>query len=91
MSFLLFQARNYAESEVLAVRALEKFQRLDRPSNIYRCYNRLLLISKELGDLNNSVKYFEKSREYLHKSNQKGIEYIGLLNNLSLVYQKKGD
>ena len=90
MSFILFRSRSYAESEVLVIKAVKKFEKLGRYLNIFRCYNRLLLIDKELGRYNNALTHFQKASYNLKLAKKDETMNSGLLNNLSLVYQKQG-
>jgi signal transduction histidine kinase len=90
MSFILFRLKNYAESEVLVIKALQKFEKLNKYLNISNCYNRLLLIDKELGRYDYALNHFKKASFYLKKAEEDFVRGSGLLNNLSLVYQKQG-
>ena len=90
MSFILFRSKNYAESEVLIIKALQKFEKLNKYLNIFNCNNRLLLIDKELGRYDDALNHFRKASYYLKKSKGNLVRSSGLLNNLSLVYQKQG-
>jgi len=90
MSFILFRSKNYAESEVLIIKALQKFEKLNKYLNIFKCNNRLLLIDKELGRYDDALNHFQKASYYLKKSQEDIVTRSGLINNLSLVYQKQG-
>ena len=91
MSFILFRLKNYAESEVLIIRALKKFEKLKKYLNIFNCNNRLLLIDKELGRYDDALDHFQKASYYLKLSKDDVVRNSGLMNNLSLVYQKQGN
>ena len=90
MSFILFRLKNYAESEVLIIKALKKFEKLKKYLNIFNCNNRLLLIDKELGRYDDALDHFQKASYYLKLSKDDLVRNSGLMNNLSLVYQKQG-
>jgi signal transduction histidine kinase len=90
MSFILFRLRNYAESEVLIIKALKKFEKLKKYLNIFNCNNRLLLIDKELGRYDDALDHYQKASYYLKLSKDDVVRNSGLMNNLSLVYQKQG-
>lgn len=90
MSFILFRSKNYAESEVFTIKALKKFEKLKKYLNIFNCNNRLLLIDKELGRYEDALDHFQKASYYLKLSKDDVVRNSGLINNLSLVYQKQG-
>ena len=90
MSYIFFRTRNYAASEVFVIKALNKFKKLGKNKNIYKCYNRLILIDNELGEFESAISHYQKAKFYLDKEKLIGFESEGTLNNLSLVYQKQG-
>ncbi|MEL4455031.1 tetratricopeptide repeat-containing sensor histidine kinase [Lutimonas vermicola] len=89
MSFIQFRVRNYIQSEIFVISAIEGFKKLNRNRNLYLCYNRLLLLDKEIGSFESALNHYNVAIDYLNKTNLKGVQKESLLNNLSLVYQKQ--
>lgn len=89
MSFIQFRVNNYVESEILVISAIDGFKKLNRDFNLLLCYNRLLLLDKEMGNLNGALSHYNIAAKYLEKIDSKGVYREKLLNNLSLVYQKQ--
>ena len=89
MSFIQFRVNNYVESEILVISAIDGFKKLNRDFNLLLCYNRLLLLDKEMGNLNGALSHYNIASKYLEKIDSKGVYREKLLNNLSLVYQKQ--
>ncbi len=90
LSFLEFRVRNYVQSEISIISALNGFSKLDKKLNLFLCYNRLLVIDKELGYYESAINHFQKATGILSNIEDKGVNREKLLNNLSLVYQKQG-
>jgi len=89
LSFLEFRVKNYAQSEISVISAINGFRNLERNRNLFLCYNRLLIIDKELGNYNSALNHFQVASDLLYKSESKRVYKERLLNNLSLVYQKQ--
>jgi len=89
MSYVQFRMSNYIESEILVVSAIKGFTILNKNFNLYRCYNRLLLLDKEVGNFEGAIDHYFSATKYLNKANKSGVHKEKLLNNLSLVYQKQ--
>ena len=89
LSFLEFRVKNYAQSEISVISAISGFRNLERNRNLFLCYNRLLIIDKELGNYNSALNHFQVASDLLYKSESKRVYKERLLNNLSLVYQKQ--
>lgn len=89
MSFIEFRIRNYVESEILVISAIEGFKKLNKNFNLFLCYNRLLLLDKEVENFEAAFDHYTIAMKFLKKTNKNGIHEEKLLNNLSLVYQKQ--
>ncbi|MDN3643770.1 ATP-binding protein [Lutimonas halocynthiae] len=89
LSFLEFRVKNYVQSEISVISAINGFKSLERKRNLFLCYNRLLIIDKELGNYDSAVYHFRVATELLSQLESKSVNRERLLNNLSLVYQKQ--
>ena len=89
LSYLEFRVKNYVQSEISVISAISGFKNLERKKNLFLCYNRLLIIDKELGNYDSALNHFRVASEFLSKMELKGVNEEKLLNNLSLVYQKQ--
>ncbi len=96
MSIIQANTKDYTGSEKLMVKAISKFKPLERNLNLYRSYNHLGVIYKELEEYERSVFYHNQALSFLKKIKDKKIKNNrfykeGSYNNLSLVYQKWGN
>jgi two-component system NarL family sensor kinase len=89
LSFLEFRVKNYLKSEISIISAINGFEKLDRKLSLFKSYNRLLLIDRELGNYASALNHYKKASTYLAGLDKKGIHKEKLLNNLSLIYQKQ--
>ena len=90
MSYIQMNVKNYVESEILVIKAINTFEKLNKNLNLYLSYNRLLLLDKELGNFQKSLEHYKKAKIYLNKLENQSDYNEKSLNNLSLVYQKQG-
>ena len=89
LSFLEFRVKNYLQSEISIISAINGFEKLDRKLNLFNSYNRLLLIDKALGNYSSALNHYSIASTYLIQLDEMGVYREKLLNNLSLIYQKQ--
>jgi len=91
MAFIQSRSRDYVSSENKLFQAIEKYQKLEKSLSLYRCYNALGTIYKELEDYDNSIRYHQKSLEVLEDVDNDKTYYERGLNDIGVTYRKQGD
>ena len=93
LGFIQARIKDYTGSEISMIEAIAIYKKLDRPRNLYRCYNYLGIIYNNLDEFDRSIYYHNTAIEYLakvkevDKRNFNYKEYS--LSNIGLVYQKQ--
>ncbi len=87
MAVIQKDIKDYTGSEILTFRAIKKFEELNKPINMYLCYNLLGVIFNEVKEFDKAIFYYEKALVYLNDVDNKGTFKEGSFNNLGLVYQ----
>jgi signal transduction histidine kinase len=97
---ILYDAGNFAESEVEAINALKLLRKTKRTRLVYECYNMVGLSLKGLNDYESALTYFNKASELLDVLENENYNKIKLLksrigcnNNIGAIYgsQKEYD
>jgi len=88
MAVIQKDIKNYTGCEILTFQAIKNFEELNKPINLYLCYNLLGVIFNEMKEYNEAIYYHEKAIEYLKDVENKMTYKEGSFNNLGLVYQK---
>ncbi len=91
LASLQADAKNYTSAEVGVIRAIKILKPLEDYEMLYNCYNLLGIISKDLGEYDQSSTYYNTAKAYLNKSSYKGILETELENNIGVNYEEKGD
>ncbi|WP_418501790.1 tetratricopeptide repeat-containing sensor histidine kinase [Flagellimonas sp.] len=91
MSFIKGRFRDYPGSEILMVKAIEKYKGLHKYEALFGAYEHLGILYKELKEYDRALFYYNKALEYQDKiENSKLPEHAGF-NNIALVYQHMGE
>ncbi len=88
MAAIQYDIKDYTGSEIHSFQAIQNFEELNKPVNLYLCYNLLGAIFKETEEYNKAIYYHEKAMDYLEDVDDKETYMEGSFNNLGLVYQK---
>lgn len=91
MAFIKGRFKDYTESEILNIRAIKKYKILNDKVSLYNAYNHLATLQKELNEFDKALLYHNKALRYLNKIKNTGTKKEGSLNNIGIVYHKKGD
>ncbi|PIF01376.1 MAG: hypothetical protein CR994_02150 [Maribacter sp.] len=94
MAIIQTFVKDYTGAEINAFKAIEQLKPLDNYLRLYRCYNLLGSITKELKEYNRSLEYFNLAGEYLSKVNDgktKKKFYPRIQNNIGNVYKDQGN
>ncbi|WP_044401657.1 tetratricopeptide repeat-containing sensor histidine kinase [Lacinutrix sp. Hel_I_90] len=89
MAFIQSRFNDYSNSEENLFQAIAKLKPLEKNTSLYRCYNLLGTIYKNLGDYDNAINFYNISLEYLKKADDKKTFKSGTLNDLALTYQQQ--
>jgi len=83
--------RDYTGSEISNFQAISRFDKNKHQLYLYRCYNSLGVVYKELGEYKKALDQHEIALNYLQEVKNKGTRKEMSLNNIGLVYigQKK--
>ncbi len=91
MAIVQSNEKDYIGSEGSAIKALQYFLELENHRFTSSTYNTLAIVSNELKNYDEAIKYHEKSLEYKRKARMGKLAEIGTYNNLGVVYQGKND
>ena len=91
MAIIQSNIKDYTGSEKIVIKAIAKFKPLQKNLPLYRAYNLLGIIHKELEEYERSVFYHNEALICLKKINDNNSYKEGSYNNLSLVYRKWKD
>lgn len=90
-AYVLRRSKNFLKSEVYAIKAAREFERLKNKEKLYMVYNHLGLVNNDLLKYDLAIEYHNKAKNIIPSFEDPWIYKERSLNNLSLVYQKKGD
>ena len=82
--------RDYTGSEISNFQAISRFDKNKHQLYLYRCYNSLGVVYKELGEHKKALEYNKTALNYLQKVKNKGTRKEGSLNNIGLVHIRQG-
>ncbi|MGB5821592.1 MAG: sensor histidine kinase [Saonia sp.] len=91
MAVVQANVKDYTGSEITTIKAIEQLRPLDKYMQLYKCYNNLGSITKELKEYDKSIEYYRLALDYLDKADIKnGLQY-DTENNIGIVYQEQGN
>ena len=79
--------RDYIGSEILTIKAIEIFKKLNKYGDLYTLYNYLAILQKDIKEYDKALVYYNKSLEYYNKSKRK--KYLGSYSNIANIYFEK--
>ncbi len=82
--------KDYLGSEISLIEGLSYLEPLAPSIYLERIYNNLGIISEEINEIQDAVKYYNKALEINTKTNVESSK-LYILNNLGLLYQRKGE
>jgi len=91
MSIIQKDLKDYTGAEITSFEAISKFDKEKHHYNLYLAYNNLGVIYHNLKEFDKSIESHNKALDYLEDLKNKRTFKEGSLNNLGLVYLKKGD
>lgn len=89
LGFIQGRIKDYTGCEISMIEAIAIYKKLERPRNLYRCYNYLGIIYNNLEEFDRSIYYHRKALEYLEKVEDKRNYKEWSLSNIGLVYQRQ--
>lgn len=91
MAIIQGKMRDYTGSEVTTFQAIELLKPLQKSRQLFYAYLNLGSITKELGEYDRAIQYYERAREYLQDIEGNPILFQSLDNNIGMVYLEQGD
>ncbi|MEE4001121.1 tetratricopeptide repeat protein [Tenacibaculum sp. FZY0031] len=88
IAYLQRDAKDYLGSEISFVNALQYLEPINSNTYTERVYNGLGLISEELNQPKEALKYYNIALSY-NKLNKNDTGHIYIINNIGLLYQKQ--
>ncbi|WP_417799176.1 tetratricopeptide repeat-containing sensor histidine kinase [Tenacibaculum sp.] len=88
LAMLQRDAKDYRGSEISLIEALQYLEPIQHSIYLERVYNALGLVSEELNQQKDALKYYDKAVFY-NKKNKNSIGYTYIINNIGLLYQKQ--
>ncbi|MFS4418462.1 tetratricopeptide repeat protein [Maribacter sp. 2307ULW6-5] len=85
------KVKDYLGSEANLFAAIRILEPLKGYRHLYRCYNGLGIVAKDLGQFNRAIGYYERARGYLQKLDGETVELLRNSNNMGVVYRQKKD
>ena len=89
MAAIQSEVKDYTGSEINVIKAIEFLKPLDENLMLFRCYNLLGIVAKDLNEFDKSMEYYSIAEDYLNKSGVQGALKTMLSNNLGVNYHEK--
>ncbi len=89
MGYIKGLYRDYAESEILTLKAIKQFKKLKNYKWLYITYNHLGLLQNDIKEYDRAIEYYNKSLEYFSNVKNKEKVYLISNNNIGNVYLAK--
>ncbi len=86
---LFRKVKNYNESEALTIQAIEKFELSGNATYLPLSYTNLGIISKQVGNYENAILYFQKSIEHTKNTDKEILYTIIGNNNIGTTYKSQ--
>lgn len=90
MALIQGKIKDYTGSEINTIRAIELLKPLESNEYLYTCYNNLGIVSKELGEYERAIEYYDQARLYGLEMDSPGFVIKTINNNKGNVYQQQG-
>lgn len=87
MALIQADIKDYIGSEINSIRAIERLKPLDAAPYLYTSYSNLGTITRELGENERALEYFNTALDYLKDFDSTNYYTQLLLNNIGNVYQ----
>lgn len=92
LAYIKGNYRDYNGSEVLVIKAIEKFKKLKNYKYLYYSYNHLAILQNDIKNYDKAIFYFNKAEEYISKIGKNNKTYYKtIFNNIGLSHQYKKD
>lgn len=91
MAHIQVAIKDYTGGEINCIQAIEMLKPLDDQMMLFRCYNMLGIIAKDLEEYQKSLAYYSIAEEYLKKSEAGASMASEFSNNLGVTYLQMGE
>ncbi|MCW5516567.1 tetratricopeptide repeat-containing sensor histidine kinase [Muriicola sp. Z0-33] len=85
------RVKDYTGSESNAIRAIEFLKPLEDYAMLYRCFNLLGVVTKDLGEYERALEYYNTAIEYLQKIEGSNTTQLAMYNNIGVVHRELGN
>ena len=82
--------KDYIGSEINTIKAIRLLKSIDAIPYLYYCYNNMGVVSKELGEYDRAIEYYDQAILIAQQFDTTNTRVYGLLNNKGNVYQRQG-
>jgi signal transduction histidine kinase len=89
MAFIQSRLKDYTSSEAKLFEAISIYKSLNKNLSLYKCYNLLGVIYKDLEDYDNSLRYHNIALGFLDKVKNSNTYKQNSLNNLAFTYRNQ--
>ena len=91
MAIVQAEIKDYTGSEITTIQAIELFKSLRDNTQLYKGYNVLGSVSKELKEYDRSLNYYNTALAYQKKIQKHNSFDLDIKNNIGVVYQELGN
>ncbi|WP_445454947.1 tetratricopeptide repeat-containing sensor histidine kinase [Flavobacterium sp. HNIBRBA15423] len=89
MAFIKGRFKDYAGSEALTFKAIQKFKKNEDYKFLFTCYNHLGQLQKDINEFDRALFYYEKASSYIKMIEDEDALNEVILNNTANIYIKK--
>ncbi|MEO9892946.1 ATP-binding protein [Aurantibacter sp.] len=90
MARIQSEIKDYSGSEINTIKAIELLKPFDENMMLFRCYNLLGIVSKDLGEYKQSYQYYNEAEGYVRKLDSREFLELQLVNNIGVTNLKSG-
>lgn len=87
MAIIQKNIKDYTGSEITTIEVISLLEPLENYLHLYRAYNNLGIVYKELGEYDKSLSYYKMAEKYLREADEKHL-LPGLWNNIGVMHTK---
>ena len=91
MALIQSNIKDFIGSEINTIKAIELLKPLNANRYLYFCYNNLAIVTKDLGEYERALEYYNESLKYAQIVDTTGSLLKTYQNNLGTLFQKQGN
>lgn len=90
MAYISSQTKDFTGAEILLFRCIKKFEKAEKPKQLYLCYNLLGTNADDMEEYENALRYYTKAANLLPQIENSGYYQLELWNNMGVRLHKLG-